>query len=61
VAYVNHRLNKHELNYSVQELEYMAIVYSVKKFRHYTLRAARLQLPKLEALVRSQGGGSLTT
>ena len=37
VAYVSRRLNEHELNYAVQELESLAIVYSVKSFCHYLL------------------------
>ena len=37
VAYVSRRLNEHELNYAVQELDSLAIVYSVKSFCHYLL------------------------
>jgi hypothetical protein len=37
MIYVSRRLNKHELNYSVQALECLAKVYSVKKFRHCLL------------------------
>jgi hypothetical protein len=40
VAYVSHRLTKHELDHFVQELEYLAIVYLVNAFRHDLLGTA---------------------
>jgi hypothetical protein len=37
VAYVSRTLKKHEKNYSATDLELLAVIWSLKKFRHYIL------------------------
>jgi hypothetical protein len=38
VAYISRKLRKHEENYVMHDLELLAIVYSVRVWRHYPIR-----------------------
>jgi hypothetical protein len=38
-AYALQKLQKHKLNYRTRDLEYVVIVFALKKLRHYLYRA----------------------
>ena len=64
IAYASKTLNKHEQNYSITELEYLAIIWSIKYFHHYlherkfifvTYHAALVYLKNMKNPVRKLG------